>query len=108
MVRILSNKRIVDVDERGRATFETCSWLVNVPTASLHPAPAPEDDPNGEWEPWYPDFPSDVYTAVECGARITSLDGTLEHTTCDNGHAHHTYGSPEWEADTREFEASHR
>jgi hypothetical protein len=65
-------------------TFVTCSWLVEVATGN------PE-----------PDFPSDLYTVEECGARVTSLDGKadLEHTECENGHVRHAYGSAEWQAD---------
>jgi hypothetical protein len=52
----------------------SCDWLVQVPTASLYP---PDAD-------WYPDFPSDVYTEVECGAPVTFGEGGS--FTCLNGH----------------------
>ena len=99
MLRVLRNGRIIDVDDHGRATFETCIWLVQVPTALLYPAPSPEEDPDGLWEPWYPDSADDLYTIIECGARCSSLDGTLDHTTCDAGHDRHAYGTPECERD---------
>jgi hypothetical protein len=60
----------------------TCTWLVEVPTASLYP-------PEAEW---YPDSPSDVYTTVECGAKVTFDPGGF---TCENGHDHRTYGGPD-------------
>jgi hypothetical protein len=65
----------------GVAHFLICDWLVEVPT--FHPEP---------------DFPSDLYAIVPCGANVRSLDGTttLGHTACDAGHVRHTYGSPEW------------
>lgn len=100
--RVLASGRIVHTDERGRAVLATCTWLVDVPTASLYP-------PEAEW---YPDSPADVYTAVDCGAPQYAIDGDPEAGWfCTNGHRHLTYGSPAQQAEERlesfmEFSAS--
>lgn len=52
-----------------------CSWLVEVPTASLYP-------PEAEW---YPDSAADVYTIVECGAEAVE---TEHGWACDAGHCY--------------------
>ena len=77
-IRRLSSGVLVEVFGSSPVKFVTCSWLVEVATGN------PE-----------PDFPSDLYTVEECGARVTSLDGKadLEHTECENGHVRHAYGS---------------
>lgn len=80
------------------AVLAVCTWVVQVFTASLYPADAE----------WYPDSPSDVYTDVECGASVRSLDGTTDHVCCDNGHTHHAYGTEEAERDIIEMEDRYR
>ena len=99
MLRVLSNGRLVEVPARGGpAAFVVCDWLVEVPEALFH---APEEE-------WYPDFPSDVYRVVECGARVSSTDGSDDHTVCDAGHHRIPYaedaapGGPAWESEARE------
>jgi hypothetical protein len=70
----------------------TCSWWVEIPTASLH---SPEEE-------WYPDSPADVYTTVDCGAPMHALNGSLdEGWTCRAGHEHLAYGSPAQQAQER-------
>lgn len=81
-IHVLSNGRVVNVDpQTGVATFETCFWLVRV--ASGNPEP---------------DSIEDTYRDVECGSRVFSLDGSLDHTACDAGHVRHAYGSAEQQA----------
>jgi len=54
-------------------TTQTCSWLIEVPSG--HPEP---------------DFPSDMWKIVECGAPVEVLpDGWI----CNNGHEYIDYGS---------------
>lgn len=78
--RVLVNGAIVAVDEKGKATFVGCDWLVEV--ASGNPEP---------------DSYADTVTVVPCGAKVRSLDGSLDHTRCDAGHERHPYGSVEEE-----------
>jgi hypothetical protein len=92
MYRALASGALVEVGEDGTAEFLTCSWLIEVATG--HPEP---------------DFPSDLYDVVECGAKVFTLDGAadLDHTTCEFGHERHAMGTSEWyrqewEAEMRE------
>ena len=87
MHRILRSGTVVWV-EGGVATIERCSWLVRVATGN------PE-----------PDSIEDTYRDEECGGKVKSLDGTMDHTTCEYGHDRHTYGTAESLADLAEFEA---
>lgn len=101
MFRYLTAGTLVDVPEGGgKAVRVTCSWLVRV--ASGNPEP---------------DFPEDLWTEVECGARVEehpSYKGRFEPgeaTICENGHdrlpieiAWAPYG-PNWEIEAREREA---
>jgi hypothetical protein len=88
---VLRSGRVAYIDADRKATLETCSWLVQVPTASLYP-------PEAEW---YPDSPSDVYTELDCGAPVFAKDGDLDHTFCTNGHVRLAYGSPAQQAEER-------
>lgn len=72
-IRSLRNRRLVEVDERGRATFLTCSWLVQVPSGN------PE-----------PDSEADCWTIVECGAPLFAVPGyeAEDGWRCAHGHEH--------------------
>jgi len=76
--------------EPGLDHFAICSWLVNVPTASLYP-------PEAEW---YPDSPSDVYTEIECKADAAFGTDSLGRGwfKCENGHQHNA-GAEYFDAD---------
>ncbi len=52
--------------------IDGCQWLVERSAAAFYnQAPAPEDDPEGLWEPsWYPDSPSDEIIVMPCGGDI--------------------------------------
>lgn len=84
VLRTLASGALVLVAPDGSTSPFTCSWLVQVSTASLYP-------PEAEW---YPDSPADVWTLVECGARVRAhpgygvIDGEPEATVCDHGHEH--------------------
>lgn len=54
--------------------MKACTWLIQVPSG--HPEP---------------DFPSDMWMEIECGAEVT-IDPDGWH--CTAGHEHVTYGSP--------------
>ncbi|GAC1521646.1 MAG: hypothetical protein NVS3B1_06100 [Marmoricola sp.] len=73
-IRTLTNGRLVEVDERGRATFFRCGWLVQQPTFAEEI-----------------DFPEDAYRIVECGALTVAF---REGWACDNGHE---FGGMEYE-----------
>lgn len=87
------------VIESGYANFPAgCTWLVQVPSGN------PE-----------PDFPSDLYNEVECGAPVaivqhgaTPADGWSLGYRCTNGHEHlplhieHAPGGPAWQREQRE------
>jgi hypothetical protein len=81
-MRVLTNGRVVDVADDGRAPFFLCNWLVRV--LSNNPEPDSIDD---------------MYLYVDCGARVRSLDGSLDHLSCDAGHTRHSYGTLENERD---------
>lgn len=73
-LRKLPAGSVVDVDFKGKATFLTCNWLIEVP--------------NGNPEP---DSIEDTYDIVECGARFrvhpNYPDVPLgDALLCDNGH----------------------
>ena len=84
----------------GMTTMEVCTWLVEVPTASLYP-------PEAEW---YPDSAADVYTLVECGAPVHPTHGGAGYR-CDNGHEHlpleieYAPGGPAWQREQLEATA---
>ncbi len=63
--------------------------------------PAMYDDETGEWMGGYPDSPGDLYTEVECGAKVTSkvADNGSKGWSCENGHHHWEYGSPSQQAE---------
>lgn len=90
-IAVLASGRIAFVGPDGRATLDTCGWLVDVPTASLYP-------PEAEW---YPDSPADVYTAVPCEAPVYAIDYNDPDAGwfCSNGHRHLTYGSAAQQAE---------
>lgn len=86
LTRVLAGGLIVEVDCTGRTAPAACSWLVQVPTASLYP-------PEAEW---YPDSPSDVYTVVDCGARLFDDGHGSYH--CEAGHRHVSFEDPDYPA----------
>jgi len=94
--RVLASGRIAFIDDRGRAELATCPWLVEVRNNN------PE-----------PDFPSDCYDVVPCGAPMFAVDRDIEAGWyCSNGHHHFTYGSARQQAEERleamvEVAASH-
>lgn len=95
--RKLAGGHLVEVDERGRATFLTCAWLVEVF--------------NGNPEP---DFPEDCFDVVSCGARVLAhpdypgREDPLDATLCEDGHRRLSmeleYGpfGPAWQEDQAE------
>ena len=88
MIRTLAGGLMVAVDKRGKAAPMTCNWLVQVYTATLYP-------PEAEW---YPDSPADVFTDIECGARLFDDGHGSYH--CEHGHEHVSYADPsrhDWE-----------
>lgn len=98
-LRRLASGTLVEVDAAGRASFLGCAWSVQVPTAALYP---PEDE-------WYPESPEDLYTIVECGARVQALTDDPEGPwRCAGGHQFlgmevelAPYG-PEWQREQAE------
>jgi len=79
-----------------------CTWLVLAPTDFGDTSdPAMYDDETGEWMGGYPDSPSDLYTEVECGAKVThhvDANGS-KGWSCEFGHHHWEYGSPNQQAE---------
>jgi len=68
-LRILASGAVVILDEARRATPFTCDWLVRVATNN------PE-----------PDFPSDLYREVDCGATFRVHPEFPDGFRCDAGH----------------------
>lgn len=83
VIRALRSGTLVEVDERGKASFVTCSWLIQV--ASGHPEP---------------DFPEDCWKVIECGAKVKAgghpEDDPLDSTICEAGHGRFAMGSAAW------------
>jgi len=89
-------------DAAADAKVEGCTWLVLAPTDFGDTSdPAMYDDETGEWMGGYPDSPGDLYTEVECGAKVTSkvADNGSKGWSCENGHHHWEYGSPSQQAE---------
>ena len=68
-VRILASGAVALVLDAGRAELWRCDWLVQVPNNN------PE-----------PDFPSDCYDIVDCGAKMRVLPDYADSYVCDRGH----------------------
>jgi hypothetical protein len=92
---VLRSGRVAYIDADRKATLETCTWLVRVP--SHHPEP---------------DSEADCWLEIDCGAPVFAKDGDLDHTFCTHGHVRLAYGSPAQQAQERleaevELAASH-
>ncbi len=63
-----------------------CTWLVEVPSGN------PE-----------PDCPADLVKVIECGAQVTYqvADNGSKGWSCEAGHSHWEYGSPNQQAEER-------
>ena len=89
-------------DAVAAAKDEGCTWLVMALTDFGDPSdPAMYDPETGEWMGGYPDSPADLYTETECGAKVTytMADNGSKGWSCENGHAHWEYGSPNQQAE---------
>ena len=65
----------MDMSTQALLPPERCTWLVQV--ASGHPEP---------------DFPSDLWVEIECGAAVTSNE--FGSFSCEAGHRHVSYSDP--------------
>ena len=75
MLRALRTGRLVEVDEKGKATFLTCPWLIEVARVITE-----EMAEAG----WYPDFPSDLVEIIECRGRMYA--DLPDGQRCEHGH----------------------
>lgn len=84
-LRRLASGHLVEIDEYGKASPVSCSWLVQVVSGN------PE-----------PDSIEDTYKIVECGARVFALTFDPEGGWgCESGHHHWPYGSDQQQAEER-------
>ena len=89
-------------DAVAAAKDEGCTWLVLAPTDFGDVSdPAMYDLETGEWMGGYPDSPGDLYTEVDCGAKVTYTvaENGSKGWSCENGHSHWEYGSPNQQAE---------
>ena len=93
------------------AKGERCIWLVLAPTdfGDVND-PAMYDAETGEWMGGWADSPADLYSEVECGARVTRTvsEGGSKGWSCEAGHHAWEYGSPEQQHEELEHEFNER